>query len=110
MKKVWLLPKKLDRKYSFFEKFRHYFLNIKNVYDEDLQDYIPTEFTLYKRFNKEGYTYQNPYQSIGYFGGRTIHFDLESRYSGGGISTKVSNTAVKLLYDYCIHKIKIKNI
>ncbi len=106
MKRIWLLPKKLDRKYSFWEKFRHYIFNIKNVYDEELEEYVPTEFSLYKRFNREGYTHFNPYQSIGFFGGRTIHFNLESRYSNTGISDKVSDRAFKMYYNYVMQKIK----
>lgn len=57
---IWLLPKKLDRKFTLSEKLSSWFLR---PYTVDKNGYIRLKpYTIYRRFGRLGYALIDPYQ------------------------------------------------
>jgi hypothetical protein len=109
--RIWLLPKVLDRKYTFAEKIRHHVFGVRNVYDENMRQYIPTQYSLFKKFNKLGYTERNPYYSIGHSGSVTAHIQLEHNLlKQGGFSNKIPVEIIQRQIDYVVNQLKYINL
>lgn len=77
--RVHILPKSLDRQFSLWEILSVYIFG-ENYWDEDKHTHRPKPYAIARRFNKEGYTLNNPYLVEHFTGSRASLID-EMEYS-----------------------------
>jgi hypothetical protein len=85
--RIWLLPASLDRKFSLKEKLSVWLFG--DHYTEDFDIHIKP-YALARKFNKDGYTKNNPYLWIGFFGNLRHLMNEEMRYSPVCIKSDVA--------------------
>lgn len=87
MGKVWLLPACLDRKFSLKEKLSVWLFGDHYIEDHEIRI---KPYALARKFNKDGYTTNNPYLWIGFFGNLRHLMHEEMRYSPTCIKSDIA--------------------
>lgn len=93
-KKIWFIPKQLDRKFSLKEKLATWIFGRYTSGPDGKTQIRP--YALARSFNKHGYTDANPYLYFSYFGSIRYLIEEEQRY---GATTCKTMEAAELYAD-----------